>query len=61
MRRKPIQLKEDCDIVFPNESFLTLFVSHGLAALLLAFEIAKIFHCIVKGQAIIQPVKISNT
>lgn len=30
LRRKPIQLKEDCDIVFPNESFLTVFVSHEL-------------------------------
>lgn len=30
LRRKPIQLKETCDIVFPNESFLTVFVSHEL-------------------------------
>lgn len=30
LRRKPIQLKEACDIVFPNESFLTVFVAHEL-------------------------------
>ena len=30
LRRKPIQLKEKGDVVFPNEGFLTTFVAHEL-------------------------------
>lgn len=30
LRRKPIQLKETGDVVFPNEGFLTIFVAHEL-------------------------------
>lgn len=29
-RRKPIQLKDNCDVIFPNESFLSVFVTHEL-------------------------------
>ena len=32
LRRKPIQMKEAGNVVFPNEGFLTIFVAHELLA-----------------------------